>query len=257
MEKNAAANSRTRRPGGLVLNTVQVGLVTGFIAVALLVVFGLGVIIGMWYQAGGRTPASADMASAAIEDRVTSGPATDKHEPEVTFYSTLTTNDSSPASWLPVPSVSGPSQQASVNTPSPPAPAPARPAPSQPTVDGSPSPAQSPTRTAAVHDTTAQAVQAAAPPPTRTAAVPPSRPQGPLYSVQVGSFRTAEQAETLRQRLAQKGYDVRVRLSMVPGRGAWYRVRVGRFSNRAAAEEMARRLSSQERRSVLVAEESP
>lgn len=235
MEKNAAANRRTRRTGGLVLNPVQVGLVTGFVAVALLVVFGLGVIIGMWYQASGRTSASTDMTSA-VGDRVASGPATGNRDPEVTFYSTLTTNEPSPASLLPLPPVSEASQQVPSGSPDRPAPTPARSTPSPPAVDGTPSLAQ---------------------PSTRTAAVPPSRPTGTFYSVQVGSFRAAEQAETLRQHLAQKGYDVRVRLSMVPGRGAWYRVRVGSFSNRAAAEAMARRLSSQERRSVMVAEESP
>jgi cell division septation protein DedD len=236
MEKNAAVNSRPRRTGGLVLNPVQVGLATGFVAVALLVVFGLGVIIGMWYQASGRTSTSADLTSA-VGDRAAPGPTTDTHDPEVTFYSTLTTNESSPAALLPLPPpVTGASQQVPADSPDRSGPTPARPTPSQPAVDGSPPLAQ---------------------PSTHTAAVPPSRTTGTFYSVQVGSFRAAEQAEALRQHLAQKGYDVRVRLSMVPGRGAWYRVRVGSFSNRAAAEDMARRLSSQERRSVMVAEESP
>jgi cell division protein FtsN len=82
----------------------------------------------------------------------------------------------------------------------------------------------------------------------------PSPPE-PFYSVQVGSFRVAEQAETLRQRLVRKGYDARVRLSMVPGQGAWYRVRVGQFSTRVAAEGVAQRLHSQERIPVMVAVE--
>ena len=235
MEKNAAASSRTRRVGGLALNPVQVGLVTGFVAVALLVVFGLGVLVGMWYQAGGRTSASTDI-KPAVGDRVASGAATGQHEPEVTFYSTLTANESSPASLPPLAPVSGVAPQVPTAAPARPAPAPTPPPLSQPAGDGTPALAQ---------------------PSTRAAAVSPSRPPGTVYSVQVGSFRAAEQAESLRQHLAQKGYDVRVQLSMVPGRGAWYRVRVGSFSNRAAAEDMARRLSSQERRSVLVAEESP
>jgi cell division protein FtsN len=74
------------------------------------------------------------------------------------------------------------------------------------------------------------------------------------YSVQVGSFRAREEAEHLRQRLTQKGYPVWVQPSIVTGQGIWYRVRVGHFPDRAAADRVAQRLAAQERVSIMVTE---
>lgn len=75
------------------------------------------------------------------------------------------------------------------------------------------------------------------------------------YSVQVGSFRTLEQAEQLRSRLVQKGYPARVQASVLPGKGLWYRVRVGHFPERLLADQTAQRLTAQERMPVIVAAE--
>jgi cell division protein FtsN len=76
------------------------------------------------------------------------------------------------------------------------------------------------------------------------------------YSVQVGSFREAAEADKLRQQLVQKGYEVRVRLFMLPGKGPWYRVRVGSFAKRAAAEKAARRFRTRERMPAIVTVEA-
>jgi len=43
---------------------------------------------------------------------------------------------------------------------------------------------------------------------------------------------------------------------MVPGSGAWYRVRVGRYADRGAADETAQRLHESEKMKVLVTRES-
>jgi cell division protein FtsN len=228
MDSNAES-SRRRRTNGLVLNPVQVGLAVGFIAVALLIVFGLGVIIGMWYQASGHMSTYADAMPAAGE-QPTATPDPGSTSPAVTFYSTLTTSETTP---LPSPpSTPGEAQEAPASPAHRVAPPllvpPVAPPPSAPATGG-------------------------ATPPSSRVASKPSPPPEPFYSVQVGSFRVAEQAETLRQRLLRKGYDVRVRLSMVPGQGAWYRVRVGQFPTREAAEGVARRLHAQEQIPVMVA----
>ncbi len=76
------------------------------------------------------------------------------------------------------------------------------------------------------------------------------------YSIQVGSFRLAEQAERLRNRLRKEGYATWVQPSQVPGQGTWYRVRVGRFTERSAADEVADRLAAQEQLAILIAAES-
>ncbi|MCZ6876016.1 MAG: AAA family ATPase [bacterium] len=76
------------------------------------------------------------------------------------------------------------------------------------------------------------------------------------YSIQVGSFRLPEQAERLRNRLSQEGYATWVQPSQVPGQGTWYRVRVGHFTERSAADEVAERLATQEQLAILIAAES-
>jgi len=76
------------------------------------------------------------------------------------------------------------------------------------------------------------------------------------YSIQVGSFRLAEQAERLRNRLAHEGYTAWVQPSQVSGQGTWHRVRVGHFTERSAANEVAERLTLQEQLTVLIAAET-
>jgi cell division protein FtsN len=46
-----------------------------------------------------------------------------------------------------------------------------------------------------------------------------------------------------------------VQTSALPGKGIWYRVRVGHFSDRLAAGQTAQRLTTQERMSAIVAAE--
>jgi cell division septation protein DedD len=67
------------------------------------------------------------------------------------------------------------------------------------------------------------------------------------YSVQVGSFRSRNQAESLLHRLAQKGYRVAIQPATIPGQGVWYRVQVGGFPERGAADRLAQQLVTQER----------
>jgi cell division protein FtsN len=72
----------------------------------------------------------------------------------------------------------------------------------------------------------------------------------------VGSFRLAEQAQRLQQQLVEKGYAARMLLTLVPGKGTWYRVRVGKFGAREEADQTAQRLRSRESMDVLVMKES-
>ncbi len=80
---------------------------------------------------------------------------------------------------------------------------------------------------------------AAAPPPP-----PPVVPGAPLaeegvgnYTVQVGSYNNAAQAEERAGQLGSSGIQTRVVRAEIPKRGTWYRVQAGRF---ASQEEAAR-----------------
>ena len=55
------------------------------------------------------------------------------------------------------------------------------------------------------------------------------------YSVQVASFLTPERAQRLIEELTKKGYRAYVHPFEVPGQQSWYRVKVGKFADRATA----------------------
>ncbi len=73
------------------------------------------------------------------------------------------------------------------------------------------------------------------------------------YSIQVGAFKVKAEALSLQKRLKAKGYSVRI-ISPGPG-GKYYRVRVGRYRDKATAETMALKLARTERLQPLVVRE--
>ncbi len=80
----------------------------------------------------------------------------------------------------------------------------------------------------------------AEPPPTAAPSPPPVLPQGP-WTVQVFAGRDREAAEQVLQTLQSRGYPARLEASR-EGQTALYRVRVGGYPSREAAEAAAERL---------------
>ncbi len=56
-----------------------------------------------------------------------------------------------------------------------------------------------------------------------------------LYFVQAGSFQNADDAEKLKAKLALAGMEASVQKADVPGKGVWYRVRLGTYKGLAEA----------------------
>lgn len=81
---------------------------------------------------------------------------------------------------------------------------------------------------------------------------------GGRFTVQVASYRDRKDAEVLAQKLARKGYQAFVTGAELPGKGKWYRVRVGRFGTRKEAASFGENLMRKERslKSVYVAEDN-
>lgn len=283
MEDNAAVKSAPqRRTGALVLNSTQVGLVLGFVVVGVIAALGVGFIVGMWYQASEHiTPYEDRPAPMAEEPSESQG---------MTFYSTLTARDagtasptaSAPSAAKPAPGASETANRLPARPVAPPPPAKAGERPSPPTGWSPPASSVSPSAPAvarrdagAPEGANRLSARVVTPSPPRTGeptpppggdpappeksqmvAVPaPPRLSGVAYSVQVGSFRSPEQAEQLRSRLVQKGYPARVQTSVLPDKGVWYRVRVGYFPDRTSADQTAHRLTVQERISAIVTDE--
>jgi cell division protein FtsN len=206
-------------------------VVMGFVAVSLLLTFGAGFIIGMWYRGSEHiTPLAAQEPPFVAPEPQTRGQ-------DMTFYTTLTPEPPEKSSGA-VPTVPPRAAQGPRGTPTV--------LPPQPV---SLTPPKAPER----GGHTEMPPQKPGPGGTSPALLQPSAETG--YSVQVGSFRAREEAEQLRQRLTQKGYPVWVQPSIVTGQGIWYRVRVGHFPDRATADRAAQRLASQERVSIMVTAE--
>ena len=66
-----------------------------------------------------------------------------------------------------------------------------------------------------------------------TAPAPAGREGG--YQLQVSSFRTQAEADTFSGQLRARGHKAYVVEAHVPGRGTWYRVRIGPFTSQHAA----------------------
>ena len=71
-------------------------------------------------------------------------------------------------------------------------------------------------------------------------------------TVQVASFKNKKDADLMVLRMKKKGYRAYRALGVVPGKGLWYRVRVGHFSNRQEARKMATRLEKENIKSIIV-----
>ncbi len=175
-------------------------------ALVLLLVFLLGVLVGRLLWRPAQTPAFVERLPAPAaqplqpEPRPEAGPGKGE-ETEFTFYEELKKPAAPPAE-------------------------PARPEPA-------PTRAEPPALPGAVEKAGSRAE---APQGRREARQErPKALPAPVFTVQVGSFRERGAAERLVNRIRAQGVDAGVVEASVAGK-TWYRVQVGRFTTRAAAE---------------------
>ena len=84
------------------------------------------------------------------------------------------------------------------------------------------------------------------------AAVAPLPPPSSFYTVQVGSTKDPEAARRMAGTLRKLGHDAFTEKVQLPQKGTWYRVRVGRFDARSAADDARRRLAGQNYEGIVV-----
>jgi cell division protein FtsN len=99
---------------------------------------------------------------------------------------------------------------------------------------------EAPTTVASVQSAAQQPAPVASPVVAQPAPVVASQGSG-NYTIQVGSYNNAAQAEERVARLASSGVEARVVRAEIPRRGTWYRVQTGRF----ASQEEATRYGAQ------------
>ena len=66
------------------------------------------------------------------------------------------------------------------------------------------------------------------------------------YTIQVGSYAEKEMAEEEVRSMKKRGYAAFLVATDIPDKGKWFRVRIGSFSNRLAAEKLSNELRSKE-----------
>ncbi|KAF0279576.1 SPOR domain-containing protein [Spiribacter aquaticus] len=86
------------------------------------------------------------------------------------------------------------------------------------------------------------------------AADPPAAPEsdGTRYLLQAGSFRQAEDADSLKASLALLGIQARVQVVELPGGETWHRVRVGPFADLEQVNGVRARMADQQIESILL-----
>jgi cell division protein FtsN len=268
----SAAGRRRTRLSGWVLSQFQVTLAICGIVIGFLVCFGLGFLSGVWFQTPGQIMPQDDAITLA-DNQLDREQKTSPGDREMTFYSALPSRDGTPEPELPPRTATAPGPQPERQPPptvapdassasasqSPPPRVPEAVQPEVAELDQAEKMGSTPLPASASPGRVPSEPQVAAPAPPKAtgealAAVVPGEQ---FYIVQVGSFRKVDQAYHLQDQLVKKGYEARIGLSMVEGKGAWYRVRVGRYADRGSADETAQRLQKRENIDSLVMRVSP
>jgi len=96
--------------------------------------------------------------------------------------------------------------------------------------------------------------------PNSTQPAPPAptvgRPGSTRYSLQIISVQSREKAESIVKDMNGKGYPVvRIVPAEIPGRGTWYRIRVGSFERKEDAEGLAKQIRERERLQPQIVQE--
>jgi cell division septation protein DedD len=77
-------------------------------------------------------------------------------------------------------------------------------------------------------------------------------PAGKNVTIQVASMKASSDADKLVSRLKKEGYPAYRTIGKIPGKGIWFRVRVGYFKNRTEAGLMLKRLKKEKIEAVIV-----
>jgi DedD protein len=219
------------------------------VTVASVVIFLCGVLVGRGVQARsavidapviGAAAPDADPPPTAGEPAapVPSGPTSSA---DVTFPKRLTDAGTSPEKLVTPPKNPPPGASAPAPVPAPamtPAAAPPAPPAAASAAVATPTPPATATPLGPAPPPAAKA-------PERPAPGIPTEPRGAGYAIQVAALNGRDEAESMVKRLTGKGYTAYI-LAPQAGQPTMFRVRVGKFQERAEAEKVATRLEREE-----------
>ena len=99
---------------------------------------------------------------------------------------------------------------------------------------------------------TPKTVPAKPPPKRQMASNGKTEPVGNIYTIQAASVRAAGDADKLIAKLKSQGFPAYRAIGKIPGKGIWYRVRVGEYKSRADARRMLEKLKKAGVRPIIV-----
>jgi cell division protein FtsN len=85
--------------------------------------------------------------------------------------------------------------------------------------------------------------RSAVPPATVKSAATSAPSSKSSYSVQIAAYQNRKEADALKAKFDDNGFSTRVEEYVVPGKGTWYRVRVGNRMERESADKLAAKLA--------------
>jgi cell division protein FtsN len=80
----------------------------------------------------------------------------------------------------------------------------------------------------------------------------PEKVSEPVFTVQTSSGKDKKSAEKTVKLLINIGYPAHMTVSEIPGKGTWYRVRVGEYKDRKEAEKILSRLGNDKIKGIIV-----
>ncbi len=209
------------------MERAQVVYLTLGALLALALSFALGVVVG-------RRAAQFGNVSTQGEDPLARADAANALQQQLTFYNKLT-DRAPPRVATPPPVTPSAAQPAKAAEPSA-APTVATPAAANPVVTSA-----APSTPASTPNAGAPAA-ATAPDTVLTATLNHGPAQKGEYTVQVAAFQSEAEANAFVAALKRKGFTGHVVRAALPGKGTWYRVRLGRFSADADANRATKLL---------------
>jgi cell division septation protein DedD len=240
---------RMREKYDLSLDSRQVvSLLIGGIVV-LGAVFVLGVLVGKKLAGTPHADRAPDLLTAL--DHKSDALERARAAPPLTFQEELTKPATPAPTVVHAPAAAAPAVAATSSAPAPATPAPstgapsaskitpaARPPPAPPVAEAKPAPKAEPekkaetARTAHVESVATRSAPAAAQPVPK---VPEATSSTGAFTLQLGASPNRDDAERQASRLREKGYAPYIVTAEVPGKGTWYRVRMGSFPTKDAA----------------------
>jgi len=75
---------------------------------------------------------------------------------------------------------------------------------------------------------------------------------GPTYTIQAASVKDPEDADRLVEKLKKAGYPAYRVIGKIPGKGVWFRVRIGEYKGKAEAMGVMDKLKKDGLKPILV-----